>query len=476
MIKRSVRIQLVVFTVVAVAAVGYGAFRFAGVDTLVKPPYTVYAQFEHFGGIYPQAGVDLLGVRVGEVRALRVGPGNGTTVEMVIDHGVRIPAEATATVRTRSALGEQYVSLVPKRAGGPALGDGSVIPIRDTAGPPRVDVMLRNLNGFAASLPKRDLAISLTEAAAAMGDLGPTLQQLLDDTDALTRSSLANLEDQTALLEDSLIVLTTQVQAGAEIKRFSAELAGLTRRMRELDPTFAQVFAHGIQASGEVVDLLEANERALPVLLTNLLALTDVAAPRLQPLRKTLVLFPWVLELAATTARYCDAHDPKTGEPVPGTCRYDPHTGKPIWSARVGVTVAEPAGEPPFLPCIMGYEGTKKYLPNGEPADGTGPRQRADSPFNGKARCTAPASDPNTPNVRGSQNAQRGPAVHRRSSRTTETGRAGETGVALYNPNSGIVIRSDGQAFQLSGMTGPPPPRGRKALGWLLVQPMTEKG
>lgn len=467
MIRRHVWVQLVIFALVTLGAAGYGLYRFAGISTLIKPPYTVHAEFEHFGGIYPQAGVDLLGTPVGHVSELRTGPGSGTTVDLVIDDGVRIPADVTATVRTRSALGEQYVSLVPNSEGGPYLEEGSVIKARHTGSPPRVEVMLDNLNDFAASLPKRELVTTLTEMAEATGDLGPTLQRMLDNTEALTRTNLANLEDQTQLIDDSLTVLSTQVEAGAEIQKFSAEMAGLISRMRELNPQFAAVFAHGIQAGAEVVDLLEANQRALPVFLTNMLAVTDVLHPRLPQLRKGLVLTPWMLELATTVLRYCDEYDPKTGKPVPGTCHFDPRTGEPVWSGYLTSQQSESAGNPPYMPCTKGYERTKRYLPNGDPADGTGRRQEPDSPINPDVRCAAAPTDPSSPSVRGSQNAQRGPdpgGSERRSA---------STGFSLYDPNTGIVTQSDGQTFQISGLQGPPPPTGPEALGWLLAQPLS---
>lgn len=465
MIGKRSRIQLAVFFVVALVSVTYGAFRFADVGEVFRPPYAVQAQFAHDGGIYPQAAVELLGTKVGSVSALRPGPGSGTTVDLTIDHGVRIPRDVVAIVRSKSAIGEQFVQLVPKSAGGPQLQEGGVIPVERTRTPPRVEDLLHNLDSLATSVPKDDLATSLRELADAAGGLGPTLQQLLDDSNKLTKTALTSMDDLTQLIDNAKVVLDTQVGARDRIGTFSRQLAGLTDRLRELDPTFAAVFARGIRAGTEVTNLLQDNQKALPVLLNNLLSITDVANRRIPALRKSLVVLPWVVQQTVSAIRYCDDYDPETGKPVANSCQYD-QQGRPVWSAHLALQLIEPPGFPPYFPCIRGYEGTERHLPNGAPLDGQGPRQSPDSPANPDAHCAAPPSDPSTPSVRGAQNAQRPTDQHTGSS--TPASR-----IALYNPNSGVLVAPDGRSFELSGMAGPPPPTGKNALGWLLTEPLS---
>lgn len=466
MITRKVRVQLVVFVLVAVTALVYGAFRYGGLGDVFNPPYLVRAEFATSGGIYPLADVDLLGTRVGQVQAVHPGPGDGTTVDLRIDHGARIPAAVTATVANKSAIGEQYVELVPTSAEGPVLQGGSVIPLARTATPPPVAGILSHLDSLAASVPKQDLTTDLTEMSTAVGGLGPTLQRLLDQTNALTRTGLDNLHDVTGLIDNAKTVLDTQVAEGPQITTFSTQLAGLTDRLRELDPTVASVFTDGIRAGTETTGLLQDNQNALPALLNNLVSLTNVTDPRLGALRKTLVVYPWVLQQAATTLRYCDQYDPVTGKPVQATCHYDPKTGKPIWSVHVTLQLPENPGSPPFNPCVNGYQGTKKYLPDGTPADGNGPPEQPNSPPNNAAHCAASPGDPNAPNVRGAQNAQAS------AQGASPAPPPAANGLALYDPNSGIVAGSDGQSYQLSGANGPAPVPGPGGLAWLLTQPL----
>jgi phospholipid/cholesterol/gamma-HCH transport system substrate-binding protein len=207
-----------------------------------------------------------------------------------------------------------------------------------------------------------------------------------------------------------------------------------------------------------VSNLLADNQAALPVLLNQLVSLTDVAADRIPALRKTLVIFPWVLEVGATGVRRCGSYNPKTGEPVQSTCRYD-EQGRPIYSTYLSFQLPQPPTAP-YFPCTKGYQGTTKYYPNGIPVNG-GARQKRDSPVNMKAGCTAKPDDPNTPLVRGSQNVV-GPASGAGRSATGY-------GMALYDPNSGIVTGPEG-SYQLAGDSRPP--SSGDSLGWLLNNPM----
>jgi len=458
------RIQLYVFALVTVLSVSYGGIRLFHVGSVVSPPYEISAQFASAGGIYQRADVELLGTRVGSVREVRPGPGSGTTVVMAINHGVKIPADVIAAIGNKSAIGEQYVGLTPKSSGGDTLGDGDVIELSRTRSPVQVAKLLGDLDGLAGSVPRNDLTTVLREVSTAVSGLGPTMGHMIDDSDTLTRASLENVDDLTALIDDASTVLDTQVAKGPQTTAYLRDLALLTQQLRRMDPAFDDLFVQGIRAGTEVTNLLSDNQQALPVLLNNLVSLTKVAADRKAAVRKTLVIFPWVLEEAATVIRPCDEYDPHTGKPIQSTCHYDAQ-GKPIFSAHLGLQLPEMPGSAPYLPCTKGYEGTQRYLPNGERLDG-GPREQPGSQPNMDAGCAASVNDPVSPNVRGAQNIPSG-----------ESG-AGRTapgwGMALYDPNNGTVAAPDGQVYRLSGLSGPPPPSGDAGLAWLLTGPMSE--
>ncbi|WP_182376225.1 MlaD family protein [Nocardioides sp. WS12] len=458
MMSNLTKAQLFAFVVVTVSALVYGAITLFDFGSIVRPPYQVEVQFTAPGGIHPRADVDLLGTRVGKVVEVRPGPDSATTVVVAIDQDVRISTDVDATISSKSAIGEPYVALTPRSEDGPMLADGDTISLDRTTAPPDFAELLTNVAGLAESIPLRDLATTLDELALAVNGVGPDLGRLIDSSQTITEASLDNVESLISLIDNARTVLDTQVEVGPETTVYLQELAGLTDRLRDLDPTFEQVFANGITAGTEVTNLLSANQDAIPLLLNNLLTITAVASDRVPALRKTLAVFPWVLEIGANGVRYCDEYDERTGVAVESTCHYD-ENGDPIYAAYLALQLPELPGSPPYQTCTKGYGGTQRYLPDGTKLGG-GARQGMDSEPNPDAGCRASPTDPFSPNVRGAQNAHQ---------------RAGDglnrPGTALLNPTSGVLATPDG-SYRLTNLTAGPPPAGREGLAWLLVQPL----
>lgn len=460
----AVRFKLVAFVVVSALALTYGATELFSVQRLVQPPDEVRIVFADPQGLYPRADVDLLGVRVGAVREIEPGPASASTVVIELDHDAAVPADLRAEASSKSAIGEQYVQLVPLSSGGERLGDGDTIGLERTVSPPNLAELLGSLDALVGSVPREELRISLEEGAAALTDLAPDLRRLLDDADQLSSSALRNVDDLTALIDDAQTVLDTQVELGGSTRAALSDLASLTSRLRALDPTFDRIFVRGIAAGTQVTGLLRDNQAALPVLLNNLVSLTTLGADHLPGIRKTLVVFPWMLEYNAQALRYCDDVDPLTGTPVESSCHYDDE-GLPIYSVHIA-DVVKVRGSAPYNPCTRGYESAERHLANGDPADGTGPRQGADPPANFEVHCASLPSDPDAPNVRGFQNIAR---------RTGRSGRAPVGwGNAVMNPTTGTVVTPDGGAFLLTSTVDPVPTDGTADLGWLLTRNLTD--
>jgi phospholipid/cholesterol/gamma-HCH transport system substrate-binding protein len=372
------------------------------------------------------------------------------------------------TVAAKSAIGEGYVLLTPNSAGGPELEDGDVIPLSRTSSPIRLEKVLGDLDALARSIPRKDLEVVLRESEAALDGIAPSIGRLVDGSQKLSEDALANVQTTTSLIRDARTVLGTQVALGGGTRTYAREVAGLTRQLRELDPTAVSLYDTGLRASTAVTNLLADNQPVLPVLLGNLLAVTEVAADRLPEIRKTLVVFPWVLENQVNTARYCDDYDPKTGKPVQDTCHYDKE-GKPIYTLHLAQQLDKMSGHP-YQSCVKGYQATQRYRPDGEPADGNGRSQPRHSEPNLRAHCAEEPSDPVAPNVRGSQNVT-APSYARKGSGGGTGGAGRAAALAMYDPTTGLVTDGDSTVL-LSGEHGAQPPSGSAGLAWLLTQPV----
>jgi virulence factor Mce-like protein len=100
--------------------------------------------------VYKGSDVRVLGVQVGSVTAVRP-EGTRVAVVMNVDHGIKIPAGASALVVSPSVVADRYVQLTPAYTGGRQIASGAVIPMHRTATPVEVDQLYASLNKLATA-------------------------------------------------------------------------------------------------------------------------------------------------------------------------------------------------------------------------------------------------------------------------------------------------------------------------------------
>ncbi|WEO94280.1 MlaD family protein [Streptomyces sp. FXJ1.172] len=423
MITRTVRAQLLAFATVTALGVSYVGARYTGlVDDVLHRGYTVRADFAESGGVFPGAEVTYRGVPVGRVGDLRL-TGSGVSVALKIGDGApRIPADTLAVVADRSAVGEQYVDLQPRRSGGPYLMDGSPIPRSRTRTPLPVTDLVLSLDRLVNSVGKDDLRVTVDELGKAFAGTGPDLSRLVDSGNALVESASESLPRTVSLIEDSRKVLKTQADEGSAIKSFSRDLAALTGQLKSSDGDLRRLIGNTTPAAWQLDSLLRSTRPQVPVLLANLISGGQITVARLPGVEQALVTLPLTVAGSYTVV------------PGDGTTHF-------------GLTVN--AGDPPA--CTQGY-GTRRR----DPAD-TGTR-----PANTGARCTAPRGSKSS--VRGAQNA---PGA------TNSGYSAGQAAfVAPYDPETGTVTGPDAAPVELGSTGGEQSVFGKESWQWLLVGPM----
>lgn len=102
------------FLIVGLACVGYLAVRMGDVGLLGDDRYTLRARFVSASGLRPGAPVELAGVRVGEVGAIRLDAEHyQADVSLRLERTVRLQEDAIASIRTAGIIGEKFVKLSP---------------------------------------------------------------------------------------------------------------------------------------------------------------------------------------------------------------------------------------------------------------------------------------------------------------------------------------------------------------------------
>jgi phospholipid/cholesterol/gamma-HCH transport system substrate-binding protein len=295
-LSRMVRIQLVIFIVITIAVVTFGSLRYVQLPRMLgMGTYPIQANLTDGARLYPNALVTYRGIQVGKVSKLELTRG-GVHVSMRIDNGIRIPGDVRAEAHSVSAVGEQYIDLVPQRDGGPYLGAGDTIAGSRTAVPVEIGTVLDRLNALTTSIPKNDLNVVIDELYRGFGGQGDNMRRLLDSSRSLIGSARSNLQPTQGLVDSLVPVLETQRDVSAPIRQLTHDLASFTDQLRASDPELRQVVEQTPEFSKQINDLFREVRPTLPLLLANMVSTGQVAVTYLSGVRQLLVVYPAVID------------------------------------------------------------------------------------------------------------------------------------------------------------------------------------
>ncbi|MGV0787652.1 MlaD family protein [Mycolicibacterium sp. XJ2] len=295
MLSRFVRIQLVIFTIASVVGVSVMVVNYLQLPTMLGiGRMSVTVELPNSGGLYRFANVTYRGVQVGKVSAVLLDPGppTHTKAQLTLDSSVKIPAALTAEVHSISAIGEQYVDLVPHTDAPPYLRDGSVVAMTNTTVPQQVGPMLDQTSALLSSIPKDKLNALLDETFTGLNGAGFDLGSLADSTSRLT-GDLNTVADRTqALIDDSAPLLDAQAASNEALRTWSRSLAGVTAQLVDNDPQIRTLLSQAPAAADEISALLSQIKPTLPVLLANLTTIGQITITYNPSLEQVLVLLP----------------------------------------------------------------------------------------------------------------------------------------------------------------------------------------
>uniref|UniRef100_UPI00114523F4 MCE family protein n=1 Tax=Mycolicibacterium palauense TaxID=2034511 RepID=UPI00114523F4 len=291
-ITRKTIVQMSILSVVAVVAGAVMIFNFIQVPAMLGVGrYTVTVELPEAGGLYERANVTYRGTTVGIVKEVRL-TDRGVDAVLSIESNYRIPADLRAEVHSVSAVGEQYVQLLPRNGDPPYLADGSVVTQQNTFVPPDINGLLNATNRGLKAIPQENLRTVVDEAYTAVGGLGPDLSRLVKGSTALAIDARKNLDELTTLVDEAKPVLDSQTDTSGAIQRWAANLDSITGQLQSQDAAVAGVLVKGAPAADEVRALFDRLQPTLPILLANLVSVGEVAVTYQPNLEQLLVLLP----------------------------------------------------------------------------------------------------------------------------------------------------------------------------------------
>ncbi|MCX6399732.1 MAG: MCE family protein [Propionibacteriales bacterium] len=308
LIKRQLRI----FAVLASVALGLAFFNYAKVPSMVGiGVYDVTVDFADASGLYPKATVTYRGVGVGIVSDLEVRD-NGAIATLRIDNDADIPAGSKAELHSTSAIGEQYVDLVPPadaKGKGPFLAHDAKIPRERAIEMPQITPVLDSVNRLLESVPRTETQRVLDQIDDGLGGSGPELNELVSSAGSLLTEAQSQIDATTSLIAALEPVLGTQQDLGPSTRAYAESLDEVTAALARDNSADLRALLKsapgGLDAATATVTDLQPT---LPMLLANLTTTAQVLNTYLPELRQTLVVYP------STLARLQSAVNPRAEE------------------------------------------------------------------------------------------------------------------------------------------------------------------
>jgi len=303
MLDRLSKIQLAIFAVVTVLTVGAISIFYLRIpEAIGVGSYQVTANFTAAGGLYQNANVTYRGVTVGQVESVGLSD-TGVVAHMRLDSGTAVPDNVTATVKSVSAVGEQYVDLVPPED--PASGklrNGADIPVSRTAIGQDIAGLLDQADALVNSVGNSRIKDLLHETFKAFNGSGPELARLIQSARLLVDEANANYGQTTQLIDQAGPFLDSQIASGDSIRSLADGLARFSNEVANADPQLRELLETAPGAVGVANETFEGIRPNFAMLAANLANAGRIGVIYNKSIEQTLVIFPALISALNTVA------------------------------------------------------------------------------------------------------------------------------------------------------------------------------
>lgn len=264
------------------------------------------AMFPGTVGLYEHNDVRVLGVKVGTVDEVTP-KGDIVEVTMLVDRGIKIPADAKAVIVAPSLVSDRYVQLTPAFTGGELMATGTVIPRERTAAPLEVDDLYASLSRVSRTLgpngANKDGALSdlLNTLAKNLDGNGQAINDTVTDLSKLTSTLSGNSEDLFATIDNLQKFTTTLAGSDDQVRQFNGQLAEAAKFLAaERGNLAASVDQLGV-ALTTVQQFINDNRGRIKSNVDKLATVTQVLVDQRAALAETLDIAPLALSNLVNT-------------------------------------------------------------------------------------------------------------------------------------------------------------------------------
>jgi virulence factor Mce-like protein len=242
-ISRRLAVNLLAVLALGVVTVGWVVTQLIGASGLDQP-FSVVADFKSTGGVFTNQEVAYRGVVVGKVGALELNDNDGVDIELRInpEWENEIPADVTASILSKSAVGEQFVNLTPMSDSDEMLADGDRIERSGTKLPVDFQQLLTSLDLVVGDVPVGRTARVVRNLAGGLRGKSDEIGSILKSLGRLSGTFASVAEEQQSLLDNATVAgsafLRTKDEFSAAMRAADRVLAGIGDEPAELQDLF----------------------------------------------------------------------------------------------------------------------------------------------------------------------------------------------------------------------------------------------
>jgi phospholipid/cholesterol/gamma-HCH transport system substrate-binding protein len=260
MIGWRIKVNIIAFVVIAI---GLCYLMATQVLSILEDRYSVYAIFPDAGGVFTNQEVTYRGITVGQVGEMEV-VDKGVRIELLIREETKVPKEDTeARVMFKSAVGEQFVDLLPGNSGAPFFEDGDEIPLEQTSIPVSTQELLSTLEAVLRGVPPEDLEGAVDALGIGLTGRGPDIATILESTADLATLFAERGPEVEGILRNGTTVGGAFLESREDFETAIRELVTVAATLDENTGNLQRLMQGGNRLSDALVRLIRENRPQL---------------------------------------------------------------------------------------------------------------------------------------------------------------------------------------------------------------------
>jgi phospholipid/cholesterol/gamma-HCH transport system substrate-binding protein len=291
--KMRIRINIVSFLVLGL---GLSYAMATQVLSVLQDRYTINAIFEDAGGVFTNQEVTYRGVTVGQVGDLNVVE-EGVEIQLLIRKGYEIPSEGVeARVMFKSAVGEQFVDLLPASDEGPYLQHGDTIPLAQTTIPVSTQELLTTLEAVLRGVPPEDLKGAIDALGIGLTGTGPDIATIIESTADLAEVFAERAPEFEGILRSGTKVGDAFLDSRDDFETAVHQLVSVSESLAISTENIKRLMQNTNLTSDEAIALLRENRAAVNEFLIRFGEVNDIQADHEDDLSRILQHLPTALD------------------------------------------------------------------------------------------------------------------------------------------------------------------------------------